>query len=343
MHPRPLGFLARLSPFSDPRWLLAPWALYLLATAMIFHVELRYRLPLFPVLLPYAALAIYDLRLAIYDWRRLLASAIIPLAAIALTLTHSFYPALAWRLAAKHIHLANAERALAVGDAAGAQSQALAALALDDRSALAHVALARAAMARGDSDGAQITLRIAIDALPAHPQPHLLLGDILRAEGQLEAARQELVFESGSLQDLQAWSWERFASPPPSELDVGGGLDLGFVRGMHAADEGGWRWTRDVAQLRIAADGDTLRLRLAAGRPAGAPQPALLIQVNGATLATLRPTAEWQTYDVPLPAGHASPLTIELRADTFRARDYDRASGDDRALGVMLDSAAVTR
>jgi hypothetical protein len=196
-------------------------------------------------------------------------------------------------------------------------------------------------MARGDSQGALAALRAAINALPAHPQPHLLLGDLLRTGGQPEAAREELAFAGDSLQDLQAWSWERFATPPPGELDVGGGLDLGVVRGMYGADEGGWRWTREVALLRLAAPGDALRLRLASGRPTGAPQPTLLVQANGATIATLRPSPEWQTYDVPLPAGHASPLTVELRADTFRPRDYDRASGDDRELGVMLDSATT--
>jgi 4-amino-4-deoxy-L-arabinose transferase-like glycosyltransferase len=340
-------FASRLSPLADPRWLLVPWSLYVLLTALIFHVELRYRLPLFPALLPYAAFALlggathrargrnYVARLAI--------ALLLPFAFCLLTLAHEPYPSLAWQLAAKHIHLARAESALAAGAPARAQQQAQAALARDERSALARVALARVALARGDEAAAEATLREAIGAMPAHPLPHLLLGDLLRASGRPDAARDELAFETASLQDLQAWSWQRFATPPPGELDVGGGLDLGFVRGMHPAEEVGWRWTTGEAQLRLAAPGGTLRLRLASGRPAGAPQPTLLVRADGATLATLRPSPEWQTYELALPGGYASPLTVELRVDTFRPRDYDRASGDDRALGVMLDSAAVTR
>jgi 4-amino-4-deoxy-L-arabinose transferase-like glycosyltransferase len=38
--------------------LLTLFALYIVATAMLFHVELRYRLPLYPVLLPYAAIVL---------------------------------------------------------------------------------------------------------------------------------------------------------------------------------------------------------------------------------------------------------------------------------------------
>jgi len=45
----------RWPAFADPRWLFVPWALYTLLTALVFHVELRYRLPLYPVLIPYAA------------------------------------------------------------------------------------------------------------------------------------------------------------------------------------------------------------------------------------------------------------------------------------------------
>lgn len=342
----------------SPRWLLAPWALYLLLTALIFHVELRYRLPLFPVLLPYAAKTIVELRLWILDWRQgahitaignrkfkthNLLALLACLLLLALTLAHRFYPALAWQLAAKHFHLARAERALAAGDGPQAQAQALSALARDERSALARVALARVALLRGDTQAAQARLNEAIAALPDHPQPHLLLGDLLRAQDQPEAARAQLAYEGRSLQDLQAWAWERFATPAPAQLDVGGGLDLGFVRGMYAADDAGWRWTQAEAALRLAAPGDTLRLRLASGRPDDAPQPTLAVLANGVTLATLPLPNAWQTYELPLPAGHPSPLTISLRVDTFRPRDYDPASGDDRALGVMVDSAAVTR
>ena len=349
--------LASAATPAAPRWLLAPWALYVLLTALIFHVELRYRLPLFPVLLPYAARAILDFRFWIVDLLRNPRGTVIQnpkfkiqnsialsacLALLALTLAYRFYPALAWQLAAKHARLALAERALAAGDAAAASAQAEAALALDDRSALARVALARAALLRGDTNGAQISLQAAIRAMPAHPQPHLLLGDLVRASDDLASARAQLAFEGKSLQDLQTWAWERFTTPAPAQLDIGGGLDLGFVRGVYAAEKDGWRWTKRDASIRLAAPGSTLRLRLASGRPAGAPQPTLVVRLDGATLATLRLAPEWQTYDVSLPPGHAPLLTLDLHADTFRPRDYNPASGDDRALGVMLDSAEAS-
>ena len=45
-------------PLPPAPWLLLPWALYVALTTLIFHVELRYRLPLYPALLPYAGLVL---------------------------------------------------------------------------------------------------------------------------------------------------------------------------------------------------------------------------------------------------------------------------------------------
>ena len=129
---------------ANPAWLLLPWALYVALTTLIFHVELRYRLPLYPALLPYAALALAGARGQGSGVRGRALAMIAPVACLALTLLHMSYPALAWRLGWKHWDLARAEAALGRGDAAAARQSALAALALDDGSALARVEIGRA-------------------------------------------------------------------------------------------------------------------------------------------------------------------------------------------------------
>ncbi len=57
----PPGWRATLR---SPAWLLSPWALYVILTTMVFHVELRYRLPLFPALLPFAGVTLASQRSA---------------------------------------------------------------------------------------------------------------------------------------------------------------------------------------------------------------------------------------------------------------------------------------
>ena len=333
------------SKIQNPVLLFILWCFYILATSLLFHVELRYRLPLYPALAPFAAFGL--VRLA--AWKRIgkpapgtgrSAIALLAVGAIAtITLLHRPYLSQSWMLANKHAALGRAERALSRGDAATAQQAASAALARDDSSALARVALARAALLRGDRASAESQLDAAIVALAAHPQAHLLRGALLRADGDLDAARTAFANEVGSLQDLQSWSWPVFApfAPPPAALDVGAGLDLGFVRGFYPAEPGGFRWTTGEAHLQLTPPPGTttLELELASGRPAGAPAPTLVVLDGATEIGRLTLREGWQTYTLPLhSAGGISEIT--LRAPTFRPRTFDPASADGRNLGVMV-------
>ena len=245
-------------------------------------------------------------------------------------------------LARKHMQLARAERALAAGDQNSAGEAAQAALALDPDSALARLALARAALLAGDQNGALAASEAAIGALRAQPYAHLLRGAILRERGDRPAAREEFSFERASREDLQAWSWRVFAplGSRTNRIEIGRD-DLGFVRGFWLPEDGS-RWTtgRAQAQLSAPSQGEAqLALELSAGRPSGAPLPNVLVLVNGRELARLQPSDSWSSYSVDIPAELLGPerrALVELRSDTFRPRDYDRASPDDRDLGVRV-------
>lgn len=324
-----------LHTFSQPRWLLLPWVLYVTLTTLIFHVELRYRLPLYPALLAYSGLMLTSRQRP--AWPGLLAA----LFCLSITLLHANYPALAWQLANKHFHLARAEAALSRGDADSAERATEAALEWDSDSALAQVALARAALARGENQTALAYLNAAIKLLPAHPYAHLLRGDLLRLQGETKAARQDLDYESSALEDLQTWAWERMISPPPSELNLGDGLDLGFIRGFHqlATEETGFRWSQGTAYVRLhaAAGAQQIQIRAASGRPDGSRTP-LWVRLNGQVVGTIMLSAEGDTYrlNLPQPISNPGEVVIMLESHTFHPRDYDRASGDGRRLGVQI-------
>ncbi|MBK9715316.1 MAG: glycosyltransferase family 39 protein [Kouleothrix sp.] len=350
--PRP-----QVSRFDDARWVLVPWALYTLLTAMVFHVELRYRLPLYPVLLPYAAWAICriaDCRLQIADWGRARAKIVYAgltiLALFGMTLLHRPYIRESVMLARKHVSLWQADRALDAGDAAGAGAGAQAALRLDPESALARVAQARAELARGQTQPALAALAAAIEALPAHPHAHLLRGAILRGQGDFAAARAELAYERASLEDLQGWAWRAFEQlgAAPRAVDVGGGLDLGYVRGFYLAETAGFRWSTAESSVLLAAPagvGARLELRLNGGRPAGAAAPQVAVLVGGREVGRAAPASEWRAYGFAIPPELISAdrrVLVTLRSDTFRPRDLDRASPDGRAPGVMVGRAEVS-
>jgi 4-amino-4-deoxy-L-arabinose transferase-like glycosyltransferase len=356
---------------TDPRWLVAAWALYTLLTGLLFHVELRYRLPLYPVLLPYAALALASG----WQWltrptrpppRRTSAAALLVLLALALTLLHRPYPLLAWHLGSKHAHLTRAERALEAGQHQEAARAAQAALSHDEDSILARVALARAARMAGNAAGAAAHLREAIDILPDHPLPHLLLGDLLRQQGQRAEARQHLAYEAATLQDVQRWSWSWFTTPPTSTLDVGGGLDLGHIQGFHLAEQEGpqngttWRWSTGSARLRLAVPSSSttqppadrcpadsagstwLLLRLAAGRPPGAPAPRVSARIAGQPAHVLTLANGWQDYLLPLPNAEGS-VTVHIESTTFLPYWYKPGNADGRILGIMVEKLEIVQ
>jgi len=338
------------------------WLAYLLVTAALFHVELRYRLPFLVGLVPYAAVVLAHPRAtwaALRRSRPRLALAAVALLALAgLLLAHANYPLQVVRTAVKGVHLALGEGALARGDVPGAEAHARAALNVYGESSEARVLLAQALWRQEHRAEAVAALRQAIDYRSGHPHPHLLLGDMLRAQGLPEKARPELAYERNSLQDLQGWLWDRTYTPVPTTLDLGAGLELGYLRGWPlpetAADGTTFRWSDDRAVFRLAATGTwastprpgpaplRLTLRMAAGRPDGLPLPQVEVWLDGARLGQFTVENGWHTYTLETPAvPPSSILLFELRSTTFRPHAYDPRLDDNRALGVMVDWVAL--
>jgi 4-amino-4-deoxy-L-arabinose transferase-like glycosyltransferase len=332
-----------LSPHSKLKWLLVPWALYIVLTGLLFHVELRYRLPLYPAFLPYAGWMIAGgLRLPrrlVLHWR-IVGALLISAAVGVLILLHRPYLSEGALLARKHFELWQAAQAHDRGQMTQASQHAQTALTLDPDSALARVALGLAAQ----DDPAERWWREAIAVLPDHPYAHLLLGNRLRALGDLDRARRELAFEANSLEDLQRWSLHRFNQPAVTRVDLGGGLDLGLISGFHLAQDGmDARWTRgDAAVHRLALE-SFIHLRLLGPRPSAAAPTIVQVALDDTPLATIEVSMDWQTYtfEVPEPL-RGQVATLTLTSTTFRPRAYDRASPDNRLLGVQVDWVATT-
>lgn len=350
---------------ADPRWLLALWLAYTTLTVMVFHVELRYRLPLYPVLLPFAAVLLCGGAALRRSWRRtdVALGGLLLVAILSLMLLHRPYIALAYNLGWKHWHLGRAAAALQAGTPDSALQSSDAARRHDPERVLWRTAAAQAQLQRGDIGEAERLLREAVGVLPDHPQANLLLADALRVRGDpaaLDEARARFgQYETATRQDTQAWGWAVFASAPPPVLAVGAGLDLGFVQGMYAAEtfaDIGARWTRrGTAQVRLAAptaptacpegqQGTQLVLRWQAPRPAGVPQPTATVRVNGATPVMFAVPATWDEVRVPLDAAVLEPTNrVEIGSDTYAPRQYDRTSNDGRTLGVLLDSVGLVQ
>jgi hypothetical protein len=332
--------------FADARWLFVPWVGYVALTGLIFHVEVRYRLPMYPALIPFAAWALWEaanwLRQPRMAWR-IGAWAACLLLIVSLQLLHRPYLGESWRLAQKHWFLGAADRALARGEAAEARANAQVALSHDAESVLARVALARADLLEADSEAALQHAQQAVAALPAHPLGHVMLGGILRAQGELDAARAELAYEANTRQDLQAWSRSAFAplQASPSSLLLGEGLDLGWISDFWLAEQG-FRWSRAESRVWLAMPNQAQRVVIvaASGRAAGSGALPLDVMVNGELLATVMLASTPERFELDLVARWPN-AEIVLRSPTFVPRDSDPSSGDDRQLGAQIYSLAI--
>jgi hypothetical protein len=313
------------------QWLLGPWVLYIVVTSLVFHVELRYRLPLYPSLALAATFFLTEQRYVRVERGRRARRAgalLAPLLIIALLLAHRPYLREGITLSRKHWSLWR-------GDGANA-------LRVDPSSALARVMLAKPPVRRcrageeQDCTEAERLLREAIEVKREHPYAHLLLGGLLRERNDEEAARSELRYEGTSLEDLQRWMVASYGPRRMARLDIGDGLDLGNISGFYAADDGA-RWTTGEAAvwLDVPPGPAELQLRLMAGPGGSTP---VQVHVPGMAPKQIEVKGEWQTYRVMLPEAKNSILqSIIIEAETVRPRALDPTSDDNRPLGVNVD------
>ncbi len=338
-----LGWCQRLR--REDRWLLGLWLGWNCAAAAIFFAISRFRLPLLPIILLLAArglVALAEWRVnGRADWwrtpRRWLASAVVALLALLLvlpTIAPGEYLAGARRWA-------DAER-LAHGYTlmqAGKPAEALATFEpLPDAFYARTTALAAAYHALGQDERALALLDDERDPLGAT----LLRGDILRAQGKTDAAFEALNYRDVRIANPTEDAWARLVPPPLSRVDVGNGLDLGYVREMnldeHEGDGTTYRWTEDQAEIRLAASPagqpGLLRVRLRGYRPNGA-LPTVRVSVNGQVVGTVTPQTTWQIAEFPLP-NVGGTVIVRLETPTF-VPGY----ADQRQLGVMLDWAEI--
>ncbi|GIW01784.1 phospholipid carrier-dependent glycosyltransferase [Roseiflexus sp.] len=321
-----------------PAILCLLWIGYAIATMLLTHGEARYRHFLFPALIPYAAWTFTALKRGAACFARGRVIAIAPLMGVFLWTVLTAYP---WGWAVEN--LTRGSRALA-GDvwmalgapdrAADAYLSALAAKATPD----GWLRLGAAHLARGDIERARVAYRAAWDASRAYYIASAHLGDLERSLGNLDEARRAFAGAYADEQRVLDWSWRMLGQNPPTSLDVGDGLDFGYVGGVYPAEEllsRKARWSAGRALLRLggldARAPVVLTLRLAAPHP-NRPGVPVRICITG-TCRQIEAHAGWRTYTLMVERRN-TPALVEVHSPTFMA-------ADGRRLGVIIDWAAM--
>lgn len=326
-----LGLALLLSRGNSLAVLLALWMAVFITATLLTHAEGRYRHFLFPALIPLAAIGV-DAVLR-RSWPRLRwtvpAAILLMLALLPLTV---YYP---WQWAgggaARSVYRWQGDQRFAAGNLAGAAQAYRAALQARETPD-GWLALGRLRRAQGDAPAAEEAFRLALALESTYVGASAQLGDLLRAQGRAEEAQQ--AFRGRYVAESRAVDWSyRFLEPAPvAFVDVGAGLDYGYIAGVYAPEEqqgASARWTDGRGLLRLEAGAEPVMLTLRVAAP-GHNSDAVPLEICTASCVSLTLGSTWREIRVLLPTSG----TIELRSPTFSAPD-------GRKLGVLVDYAQV--
>jgi hypothetical protein len=203
-----------------------------------------------------------------------------------------------------------------------------------------------AARALGDLPSALRAYREATHHAPSYVAASVRLGDLLRELGDNSGARDAFKGDYTDPQLVVDWAWDNLRPIPRGGLDIGDGLDFGYVGGVHPAErieDTTARWTDGHAIVRLgmaprddpeeepAAFG-LVQLRLAAPHPGRSDVPAQVCAAD--TCWDLRVAPAWRSYTLPFRVAGGESLEVEIYSQTF-----DTPGG--RRLGVLIDAAKV--
>lgn len=345
-----------VAPGWQARLLLGGWVAGTVVSILLTHGEARYRHALLPALLPYAAYTLATLT------RRTNARAAAPLRTsapphprtparsqlaivtylFAVTLTMfmaytylSTYPyTWAEQRVARGLLQLHGDLAWAWGQPARATELYRQAAEAQPDSVDALVRLGLAYRAQNNLRDAEQALRAAWRLRPTYIPASTYLGDLLREQGDSEAAREAFAGAYAEPQAIVDWAWQHLEVPPSSPVDVGDGLDFGYVGGVYPAETeqgASARWTTGEAWLRVPASGQSrvLRLRLAAPHPSATTVTAQVCARQSCQPLQIGPG--FAIYELLLPPAPGQFQTITLRSASFDS------PADGRRLGLLLD------
>ena len=191
-------------------------------------------------------------------------------------------------------------------------------------------------------------------------QEAVVRGDLLRHMGELDAARETLspTFVDNHNPVEWAWHWLHPAPLANNHIDLGGDLDLGYIRGFYLgegeAGVGTFRWSTAEAHLRfpqagIAGEQQFCMRADGRGWPNDLALPRLQLITRQQVFASITPQRDVQVYCATLPASMpaGADIVITIHSDIFTPEADDLLTqqgiqaGQLRLLGVRIDWAEV--
>ena len=327
-------FLAWLVAGRGPlRAMLLAWtALYLFLIVIVFHTEIRYRMPLAPFAMAGAAGGVAAL--ARGDRRARARVAALAGAGVIALVSIAPFAGPAWRGAAAAVRLQGAGDALARGDLAAAGETASRVAAADPTSTWPWVRYARWLVRAGrpaealDAYGRAAPLRETPWEPPA-TRPALLaaLGRMDEARAAAEEANRLALLADSWIQMEVAW---RALEPPRADEVLLARGDLGAVRHF-LQPRRDHRWSRPRALVRMRprtiAPGYELVIEMGAPPPSPDGGMDVLVAVDGGDARLLRIGAAFAEHRFRIAAPADGVVDVEIRARPWSRTRQPAAQG----------------
>ncbi|MDQ3704281.1 MAG: hypothetical protein M3437_03485 [Chloroflexota bacterium] len=334
-----------LSKPAPLKWLTLGWVLLWVLMSFVFFAVTRFRMPVVASLLPWAAVGITILpRLS--DWRstgtvRRISSAAAMLAIVVVVVLNvplgdTLDGMQAWERQAPY---REGERLLMAGHVDGAVTSYRAA---DMNVGDTRYGLAAALLQQGKPDEAMSVLRQ--NEPEDRYEPPILRGQAARMRGNLDDARSffnaRVVQVAGD--EALRWAWDHLRPEAVQSIDVGSGLDVGYVRGFHGpeTDASGrpFRWSKDIAEVRGLAGG-ICEIEWNGWRPSGVPVAEVTLtrvinhfpQVTERFEIRLPNSPDWAIRRLASPEETGPP---EVQVNAFVV-----SGSDPRLVGVQVSRA----
>lgn len=332
-----------LSKPTSLKWLTIGWVLLWVVMSFVFFAVTRFRMPVLAALLPWAGVGIATLP-RLRGWRATnvltrISSAVAVLAIVLVVglnvpLGDTLTGIEAWQ---RQVPYREGERLLGEGRVADAvESYRHADLNIADT----RYGLAAALLQQGSTDAAMATLS------QAEPEDRyevpILRGQAARMQGNLDDARSffnaRVVQVAGD--EALRWAWDHLHPADVQSLELGSGLDVGYVKGFHGPekDAGGrsFRWSTGRAEVKGVAGG-VCSLEWSGWRPSGLPQAeVILTHTNASNTATQLLKTTLPNAEGLITTKLTSPGPDTINALVLEVNSFVISGSDPRLVGLQV-------
>jgi len=342
-----------LAPPHPLKWLTGLWLLLWVLISFIFFAVTRFRLPIMAALIPWAGVGVNILitsRGRVVRFRKLSILVRVVSAATLLTILFVTVPEIQASETLRGVERWGQQEGYRRGEALLKEGNVQGAIS-SYSSANQDITDTRYALAAAYIQGGQVQLalsKLSADEPTDRFEPAIIRGEAARQSGDLESARSFFNAREVNVAGDAAlrWAWDHLSPPAVDAIELGSGLDIGYVRGFYGTerDQAGrtFRWSGEHAQVRGNTEGsDELRIAWSGWRPTGMPvaRPSVLTsqRENSSSLVTELPNVQGWT-DTAINLGTTGEALLKISVNSFIG-----AGNDPRLLGVRISKIEVPK